>query len=119
MFSKLLHGLTATVNRIVQLWTKDNIPAGVQTRHDFKDGTGLVPAAPMDACGIENTVLQAVHIDIHRDGCGIRNEAISIVEIPKSTDSCGIRNSVVNVIEFPKSVDACGVRSDIIAFEAV
>ena len=31
-----------------QEWTKTNVPAGVQTLHDFGDGAGPVPAIPYD-----------------------------------------------------------------------
>ena len=31
-----------------QEWTKTNVPAGVQTLHDFGDGAGPVPAIPTD-----------------------------------------------------------------------
>ena len=31
-----------------QEWTKTNVPAGLQTLHDFGDGAGPVPAIPVD-----------------------------------------------------------------------
>lgn len=61
MFAKLLHGLTATLGRVKQLWTKEDVPSGVQTTHDFKDGDGLVPAIPLDEVTV-NTELSKMTV---------------------------------------------------------
>ena len=93
MFAKLLHGLTSTIGRIKQLWTNENVPAEVQTRHDFLDGQGLVPAAPVDTCGVRNNIVR--YSIIPSDRCGIRNDIVRYSIIP--SDRCGIRNVIVSI----------------------
>lgn len=76
-----------------QQWTKTNVPAGVLTLHDFDDGSGPVPAIPVDNCGIRNDIMSVMSLP--NDICGIRNDIIGAETIP--TDTCGIRNDIVEV----------------------
>ena len=60
-----------------QEWTNQNIPAGVQTVHDFGDGLGPVPAAPVDSCGVRNDITAVVAYPVNTESCGVRNDIIS------------------------------------------
>ena len=83
-----------------QEWTNQNVPAGVETLHDFGDGLGPVPAVPVDACGV-------------------RNDITGVITYPVNTDACGVRNDITGVITYPVNTDACGVRNDIISIELI
>ena len=61
-----------------QEWTKQNVPAGVETLHDFGDGLGPVPAVPVDACGVRNDITGVITYPVNTDACGVRNDIISI-----------------------------------------
>ena len=101
MFAKLMHGLTATLGRVKQLWTNVNVPNGVQTRHDFRDGQGKVPAIPVDNAGISNEAINVKAISYFgTDNAGISNEAINVKAISyPGKDNAGISNEVINVEE--------------------
>ena len=59
-----------------QEWTNQNVPAGVETLHDFGDGLGPVPAVPVDACGVRNDIIDVARLP--EDKCGLRNDIISM-----------------------------------------
>ena len=80
-----------------QSWTNSNVPAGVQTVHDFGDGLGPVPAIPTDAAGIRNDITAVVAYPVQTDSCGVRNDIIDTVIYPVQTDNCGVRNDIINV----------------------
>lgn len=65
-----------------QEWTKTNVPAGVQTLHDFGDGAGPVPAIPFDAAAVTNEAIKIMPISsFGSDSASITNEAIEITEV--------------------------------------
>ena len=61
-----------------QGWTKDNLPVGVQTLHDFGDGSGPVPAAPVDSCGVRNDIIDVIVYPVNADSCGVKNDIIDV-----------------------------------------
>ena len=84
-----------------QGWTKDNVPAGLQTLHDFGDGAGPVPAIPYDNAGLANDVINVKVISHYgTDKAGISNDVINVKVISHyGTDNAGISNDVINVEE--------------------
>ena len=102
-----------------QEWTKDNVPEGVQTVHDFGDGQGAVPAIPVDSCGVRNYIIGVVTYPVNADSCGVRNYIIGVVTYPVNADSCGVRNDIIGVVTYPVNADSCGVRNDIISAEII
>ena len=84
-----------------QEWTKTNVPAGVQTLHDFGDGLGPVPAIPVDNAGFSNDVVNIKVISYPvTDNAGLTNDVVNIKVISYSgTDNAGFSNDVINVEE--------------------
>ena len=67
---------------IEQEWTKTNVPAGVQTLHDFGDGAGPVPAIPFDNASVTNDVIQMKVIShFGTDNASVTNDVIDIQEV--------------------------------------
>lgn len=65
-----------------QEWTKQNVPAGLQTLHDFGDGAGPVPAIPFDAAAVTNDAIKIIPISsFGSDSASVTNEAIEITEV--------------------------------------
>lgn len=95
-----LHHLFRALSGYVQKWTKQNIPNDCPVLHDFGDGEGAVPAAPVD-------------------NCGLRNDITTIIALPINTDNCGVRSDISGITSYPVNHDICGVRNDIISIEPV
>ena len=64
-----------------QEWTKNNVPTGVQTLHDFGDGAGPVPAIPLDSAGVYNEITNVNCYVLNKENCGVSNEIIDITEV--------------------------------------
>ena len=64
-----------------QEWTKQNVPAGLQTLHDFGDGAGPVPAIPVDNAGIRDEIMKVNAYELHNDNAGIRDEIMNVLEV--------------------------------------
>ena len=65
-----------------QEWTNTNVPAGVQTLHDFGDGAGPVPAIPVDNAGLSNDVINVKVIShFGTDNAGLSNDVINVEEL--------------------------------------
>lgn len=64
------------------MWTKNNVPTGLETLHDFKDGQGLVPAVPYDNASVTNDVTSIKVISYFgTDNASFTNDVIDIQEI--------------------------------------
>jgi len=63
-------------------WTKANVPAGVETLHDFGDGQGLVPAIPFDNAGVTNDAI-SIKVVSHfgTDNASVTNDVIDIQDV--------------------------------------
>ena len=64
-----------------QQWTNQNVPAGVETLHDFGDGLGPVPAIPVDSASLRCDLV------------GIKKD----YQYREGTDSASLRCELVNV----------------------
>jgi hypothetical protein len=82
-----------------QKWTKTNVPAGVQTLHDFGDGAGLVPAVPLDSAGISKELAKIDSYEMYKDSVGISKELAKIDSYEMYKDSVGISKEIINVEE--------------------
>ncbi len=92
-----LHHLFRALSGYVQKWTKQNIPSECPVLHDFGDGEGAVPAAPVDLCSVTNNVIKVLPFSIQSDTCGIANHIISTVRYETHTDKCGVMNKLISV----------------------
>lgn len=63
-------------------WTKTNVPAGVETLHDFDDGQGVVPAIPFDNASVINDAI-SIKVVSHfgTDNASVTNDVINIQEV--------------------------------------
>lgn len=105
---KLLHTtLTVLANALGpifrQLWTKDQVPSEVSLRHDFNDGAGSVPAAPVDEVGASSEVVsveQKVTMAAARDNVGASSEVVGVeqkVTMAASMDNVGASSEIVSI----------------------
>ena len=82
-----------------QEWTKTNVPAGLQILHDFGDGSGLVPAVPLDSAGISKELVKIDSYKMYKDSVGISKELVKIDSYEMHKDSVGISKEIINVEE--------------------
>lgn len=105
---KLLHTtLTVIANAVgpifKQLWTKDQVPSEVSLRHDFNDGAGSVPAAPVDNVGASSEVVnveQKVIMATAADNMGASSEVVNVeqkVTMATATDNVGASSEIVSI----------------------
>ena len=96
-----IHHLFRALSGNVQEWTKQNIPAECSVLHDFGDGAGPVPAAPVDRASVENEVIR-INVISHfaQDNSAISNDVIGINIISHyAQDNASISNDVIGVEE--------------------
>ena len=82
-----------------QEWTKQNVPAGLQTLHDFGDGLGPVPAVPLDSAGISKEIVKIDSYKIYYNSVGINKEIIKIDSYEACKEAVGISKEIINIEE--------------------
>lgn len=117
MFAKLLHGLTATISRIKQLWTNENIPDDIQLLHDFNDGNGLVSASPVDESSLRNDLVKLTKFEIQVDGSALRNDLVKLTKFDVRMDGSSFRNDLVSFSRRVVPSDSSSFRNDIVDFQ--
>ena len=94
-----IHHLFRALSGYVQKWTKQNIPAECSVLHDFGDGAGPVPAAPVDDAGIYNTIRSANTYELHIDTSSVYNTLQSVNLYELHIDTSSVYNTIVDVQE--------------------
>lgn len=118
MFTKLLHGLTSTIGRIKQLWTKENVPAQASTLHDFRDGDGWVPAAPVDEGGVNNRIATTGEYLVHCDSQSVMNRLRGILPFDIYFSTASVCNRTSITIDYPVNTHIASVANRIVAVDA-
>lgn len=86
-FMRLHHTIASLAKRVFrQLWTNAEVPPDISVRHDFHDGKGKVPAAPVDTVGQDTSL----------GGLDIRVTAASVKDTVGQDTSLGAFNAKVN-----------------------
>lgn len=106
MFVKLLHGLQSVIGGFVQKWTNDNIPSDISLLHDFRDGLGYVPGAPVDEVGVRADLLNIREIPIisASDGAGVEIGLLQDRLLPllqNEYENVGVAMSLTNISKIP------------------
>ena len=109
-----LHHIFRAIGGYIQKWTKQNVPTGVQTLHDFGDGDGLVPASPVDSSSIRNDVLKTIAFPLNTDKCSIYCQVVKAVGFPVNYSECSVRNDVASTVTFPVNSGTCSIKNDIV-----
>jgi hypothetical protein len=91
------HHLFRAIEGYIQKWTKENVPTGVRTLHDFGDGEGSVPAAPVDNSSIQNVVIHLAPITVGRTTASISNNVIGVTGLVTNSHRASIINTVLSM----------------------
>lgn len=125
------HTLMSLLKRVIQLWTDRDVPSGVETTHDFKDGRGAIPAVPIDNTGMRNGIVYS-KADFRfyggsPDNAGIRNDIISSRRDFRfylgNPDNAGMRNDIVQAkmaYQFHfGGTDNAGMRNELVSIQQI
>jgi len=91
------HHMFRALSGYVQRWTKQNIPNDCQVLHDYGNGEGAVPSAPVDLSGVRNDIISTFKIPFYTEASSVRNDIIAMVHYPINYDTCGVSNDIIMV----------------------
>lgn len=111
-----LHHLFRALGGYVQKWTKQNIPSDCKLLHDFGDGEGAVPAAPVDNGAYRNDIVACTKSYVQVSNASFDNTVTSLTKSYVQFDSAGFQNNIVAFTKRFVPYDSAAYRNDIIEF---